>query len=64
MADLAAFYAPRGICPEEIRRMSCADRAVLRVGRARWYEEIRMLTAWGISTAFAPQDKEDADGEK
>ena len=61
--DLAAFYAPRGIRPEEIRCMSCADRAVLRVGRARWYEDTRLLTAWGISTAFTPPDKEAANGE-
>ena len=54
--DLCAFYAPRGIAPEEIRRMSLSDRAVLRVGRSRWYEEMRLLTAAGVSTAFAPEE--------
>ena len=39
MLDLAAFYAARGITPEQIRQMSYADRAVLRVGRARWFED-------------------------
>ena len=43
--------------------MSRADRAVLRVGRARWYEETRDLTAWGVSTAFAPGE-EARDGKK
>ena len=28
--DLAAFYAARGITPEQIRQMSYADRAVLQ----------------------------------
>ena len=60
MLDLAAFYAPRGITPEEIRRMSLADRAVLRAGRARWYEDARWLIAAGIALAFNP--KEDSDG--
>lgn len=64
MLDLCAFYAPRGITPEEIRRMSVRDRAVLRVGRARWYEETRLLTAAGVATAFAGSEKEGAHGEK
>ncbi|WOC75250.1 hypothetical protein RX717_14915 [Intestinibacillus sp. NTUH-41-i26] len=65
LLDLAAFYAPRGITPEEVRRMSLADRAVLRVGRARYYEETRLVTAWGIATAFpAEEKKEGAHGEK
>lgn len=64
MLDLCAFYAPRGISPAEIRRMSVLDRAVLRVGRARWYEETRLLTAAGVATAFAPPGEGDADGEK
>lgn len=61
--DLAAFYAPRGITPDELRRMSVLDRAVLRVGRARYYEEMRLLTAAGVATAFS-SEKEGADGEK
>lgn len=64
MLDLAAFYAPRGITPEEIRRMSVQDRAVLRVGRARWYEETRLLTAAGVAMAFAEPKKEGAHGEE
>ena len=64
MLDLCAFYAPRGITPEEIRRMSVRDRAVLRVGRARWYEETRLLTAAGVATAIAPPEKEGAHGEE
>ena len=64
MLDLCAFYAPRGITPEEIRRMSVHDRAVLRVGRARWYEEIRLLTAAGVATAFAGPEKDGAHGEE
>lgn len=43
--------------------MSLLDRAVLRVGRARYYEELRLLTAAGVATAFS-SEKEDADGEK
>ena len=64
MLDLCAFYAPRGITPEEIRRMSVRDRAVLRVGRARWYEETRLLTAAGVAMAFAGPEKEGAHGEE
>lgn len=64
MLDLCAFYAPRGITPEEIRRMSVLDRAVLRVGRARWYEETRLLTAAGIVTAFPGEGKDGAHGEE
>lgn len=45
--------------------MSLADRAVLRVGRARYYEETRLVTAWGIATLFpAEEKKEGAHGEK
>lgn len=44
--------------------MSVLDRAVLRVGRARWYEETRLLTAAGVATAFAGSEKEGAHGEK
>ena len=51
MLDLAAFYAARGITPEQIRQMSYADRAVLRVGRARWYEDMINLIAAGICRA-------------
>jgi len=36
--NLAAFYAPRGITPEQIRRMSPGDRMILWVGLERWYE--------------------------
>ena len=53
--DLAAFYAPRGITPDELRRMSVLDRAVLRVGRARYYEEMRLLGAAGVATAFSAE---------
>ena len=64
MLDLCAFYALRGISPAEIRRMSVLDRAVLRVGRARWYEEMRLLMAAGVATAFTGSEKEGAHGEK
>lgn len=53
----------QGITPDELRRMSVLDRAVLRVGRARYYEEMRLLTAAGVATAFSGE-KEGADGEK
>lgn len=39
--------------------MSLSDRAVLREGRARWYEEQRWLVAAGVALAFNPPDKED-----
>ena len=55
MLDLAAFYAARGITPEQIRQMSYADRAVLRVGRARWYEDMMTLIAAGICHAYEPE---------
>ena len=57
--DLAAFYAPRGIPPDAVRAMSLADRAVLRVGRARYYEEMRWMTAAGVAAAFTPQEEEE-----
>lgn len=44
--------------------MSVLDRAVLRVGRARWYEEMRLLTAAGVATAFAGEKGDADDGEK
>lgn len=59
-----AFYAPRGIAPEAIRRMSPADRAVLRVGRARWYEETAKCTQYGVASAFAPQKEDGHGGQK
>lgn len=60
--DLAAFYAPRGILPDAVRAMSLADRAVLRVGRARYYEEMRWMTAVGVAAAFTPQEEEENEG--
>nr|WP_297275579.1 hypothetical protein [uncultured Agathobaculum sp.] len=62
--DLAAFYAVQGITPDELRRMSVLDRAVLRVGRARYYEEMRLLTAAGVATAFSGEKEGAGDGEK
>lgn len=56
MLDLAAFYAARGITPEQIRQMSYADCAVLRVGRARWYENMINIVAEGICRAYAPEE--------
>lgn len=44
--------------------MSVRDRAVLRVGRARWYEETRLLTAAGVAMAFSEPKKEGAHGEE
>lgn len=44
--------------------MSVQDRAVLRVGRARWYEETRLLTAAGIVTVFPGDVKDGAHGEE
>lgn len=44
--------------------MDALDRAVLRVGRARWYEETRLLTAAGVATVIAPPEKEGAHGEE
>lgn len=35
--------------------MSVLDRAVLRVGRARYYEEMRLLGAAGVATAFSAE---------
>lgn len=60
MLDLAAFYAARGILPEQIRQMSFADRAVLRVGRARWYEDMIDLIAAGICRAYTPEEGRDS----
>ena len=54
----------QGITPDELRRMSVLDRAVLRVGRARYYEEMRLLTAAGVATAFSEQKDGAGDGEK
>lgn len=64
LADLMAFYAPRGIAPETIRRMSPADRAVLRVGRARWYKEITKCTQFGVISALTPPKEDRAYGEQ
>nr|DAE59902.1 MAG TPA: hypothetical protein [Caudoviricetes sp.]DAV25447.1 MAG TPA: hypothetical protein [Caudoviricetes sp.]DAZ56761.1 MAG TPA: hypothetical protein [Caudoviricetes sp.] len=36
--------------------MSYADRAVLRVGRARWYENMINIVAEGICRAYAPEE--------
>lgn len=44
--------------------MDALDRAVLRVGRSRWYEETRLLTAAGIVTAFPGDGKDGAHGEE
>lgn len=44
--------------------MNVRDRAVLRVGRARWYEETRLLTAAGIVTAFLGDGRDGAHGEE
>lgn len=63
MLELAAFYAVRGIRPEEIRRMSYADRMVLRAGRARWYEDMVNIVAAGICRAYVPEEGQ-SDGEK
>lgn len=64
LADLMAFYAPRGIAPEIIRQMSPADRAVLRVGRARWYEEMAKCTQYGVASALTPPKEDKAYGEQ
>ena len=63
MLDLAAFYAPRGISPDEVKRMSLTDRAVLRAGRARWYEEMQALSALGIASLL-PAGEDGVNGEK
>ena len=54
----------QGITPDALRRMSVLDRAVLRVGRARYYEEMRLLTAAGVATAFSGEKEGAGDGEK
>lgn len=59
-----AFYAPRGIAPDTIRRMSLFDRTVLRIGRARWYQEQAMCTQYGVARAFAPPEKGEDDGRE
>jgi len=43
--NLAAFYAPRGITPEQIRDMSPGDRLILWVGLERWYKREAELLA-------------------
>ncbi len=44
--NLAAFYAPRGITPEQIRGMSAGDRLILWVGLERWYDhETKVVNA-------------------
>ncbi len=44
--------------------MSLADRAVLRVGRARWYQEQAICTQYGVARAFAPPEKGEDDGRE
>lgn len=57
LLDLIAFYAPRGIAPETIRHMPPADRMVLRIGRARWYEEQAKCTQYGVVCALSPSEE-------
>lgn len=51
-----AFYAVRGITPEQIRDMSLIDRAILRFGRIRYYNDmfdiIRRAVNLGIVDSF------------
>lgn len=58
LLDLAAFYAPRGIPPAAVLGMSAGERLVLRVGRARYYEEQAALIRAGVLTALAPPETE------
>ena len=44
-----------------LRGMSLTDRAVLRAGRARWYDEMRWIIAAGVATAYNPPEREEAD---
>ncbi len=53
--NLAAFYAPRGITPEQIRNMSPGDRLILWVGLERWNKhEVEVVNA-----LLSPYRKED-----
>lgn len=44
--------------------MELHDRAVLRIARARWYEDMALVVRAGVSMAFAPPEEVDAHGEK
>lgn len=52
--NLAAFYAPRGITPEQIRDMSPGDRLILWVGLERWYKH----EAEVVNALLSPYRKE------
>lgn len=39
-----AFYAPRGITPQEIRQMSYEDLAILIAGQKNYYDDESKVT--------------------
>lgn len=51
--DLMAFYAARGITPEEIRHMSYEDLAILIAGRWRYYYDEAKIVEAGILNALS-----------
>lgn len=59
--SLAAFYAPRGIPPGAVLAMSPAEREVLRIARAQYYEEFVTIIHNAIVTALNPES-EDGNG--
>ena len=58
-----AFYAPRGITPEEIRQMSPVDRTILRAGWTRFYDDEIRITQAGVACAFEPPKGDDSGEE-
>lgn len=52
------FYAPRGILPVQILEMRYAERAILRLARSQYYEEMVTLIQAGIAKAFTPPEEE------
>lgn len=50
-----AFYAPRGITPQEIRQMSYEDLAILIAGQKGYYDdEAKIVEAgiWNVINSF------------
>ena len=47
-----AFYAPRGITPQEIRQMSYEDLAILIAGRKGYYDDESRVTEAALLNVF------------
>ncbi len=64
IADLAASYAPFGILPGQIRKMSPGDRTILRIGRSRYFETIIRCIQAGVAYALNPPKEGEPYGEE